>query len=141
MLSKYISVIDYLAGKATLDQLPDEIVRNINTLIPKINDLLEHFGAYRGVNSGYRTSEDQIRIYKQKLGAAYDISKVAMKSAHLVGAAIDLEDKDRKLTHWALINLPLLQQMGLYIEEPASCPTWLHIQCISPKSGKTIFQP
>ena len=41
-------------GRATLETLTDEQKANVNTLIPKINDLLERFGEKRTVSSGLR---------------------------------------------------------------------------------------
>jgi len=140
MLKQYISVVDYLKG-LSLSDLPDEHVRNINILIPKINDLLDLFGSYRPLTSGYRSPADQIRIYKEKLGSSFNISKVPMGSAHLVGLAIDLSDTDSKLGHWCLMNIKTLQDLGLYMEDKASTPNWIHLQCIAPKSGKTVFIP
>lgn len=127
---RYISVSEYLMDRITLDKLTDEQVRNMNTLIPKVNELLEKSGEYRKVNSGYRSLEDQQRINPK-----------SMKSKHLECAAVDLEDKDGALGDFCLHNLDLLVQLGLYLESPESTPGWVHLQCVAPKSGKTIFRP
>lgn len=126
---KYISIIEYLMGRAEMTSLPDELISNMNTLVPKINNLLEAFGEYRACNSGYRTIEDQKRI-----------NPSAMKSWHLKCAAIDLEDKDRKLLKW-ILDTKALEVYDLYMESPDSTPTWVHLQLYPPKSKRRIFIP
>lgn len=127
---KYISVDEVLMGKITLEQLPDDMKKNINMLVPKVNDVIELFGQYRAINSGYRTPEDQARI-----------NPSAPQSKHLVCAAVDLEDKDRKLMSWCLSHLDILTRLGLWMENPTKTPTWIHLQCLPPKSGNRIFNP
>lgn len=138
MLNQYITVVDYLMGKQLTD-LPDDHIKNINILIPKINDLLDQYGQYVPLTSGYRSPKDQIRIYKQKLGNAYDISKVPMGSAHLVGLAIDLSDAPANLYRWLKSNEKALKDRGLYCEERQG--GWQHIQARAPLSGNRWFIP
>lgn len=125
-----ITIDDLLMGRTTLDQLPDDQVVNANTIVPRANELLSHFGQYRACNSGYRSLEDQMRINPH-----------APKSKHMVCAAIDLEDKDGKLKAFAVNNQALLATIGLWMEAPASTPTWLHVQCLPPGSGHRTFIP
>ncbi len=143
MSDKYISVDEYLMGRATLDTLTDEIVGNINTLIPAINELLEQFGEKCDLSSGIRLVADQIRIYKEinekRKAQKLPEIPVPMGSAHLKGGAIDLHDKDRKLTQFCMDNLPLLKKLGLYMENPANTPTWVHLQIIPTHSR--VFNP
>lgn len=127
---KFISVTEYLMGRAKLEDLSPELQSNVNTLIPKINDLLEKFGEYRKCNSGYRSLEDQKRI-----------NPSAMKSKHLSCQAIDLEDKNRVLSQWCLKNVKVLEELGLYCEDFKYTPTWCHFQIVAPKSGKRFFIP
>lgn len=127
---QYISVIEYLMGRVKMEDLTDEQVRNLNTIVPAANALLEKFGEYRKVTSGYRSQEDQMRI-----------NPSAPKSKHLLCAAVDLEDKDGKLKAWCMANLKVLSLIGLWMESPKSTPTWVHVQCIPPKSGNRVFNP
>ena len=140
---QYISVVEYLMGRAKLDDLDKEIVANINTLIPKVNELLEKFGEYRRCNSGIRLVTDQIRIYKEKNEARKKQGlppvTVPMGSCHLKGAAIDLEDANGKLYKWCKDNIKILEQLGLYCEERQG--GWLHVQIFAPKSGRRFFNP
>jgi hypothetical protein len=54
-------------------------------------------------------------------------------------AAVDLEDKDGKLYYFAMENIPLLEELGLYCETRQG--PWLHLQCKPPKSGRRFFHP
>lgn len=127
---KYVSVTEYLMGRATIETLTEQQVINLNTLIPKINDLLELYKKPLHVNSGYRTKEDQLRINPK-----------APNSQHCECAAIDLGDRDNSFRNWCLMNLQHLVDLGLYMEEPSHTPTWVHLQVIAPKSGYRIFLP
>lgn len=127
---KYISVDEYLMGRTTMDQLSDEQVRNLNTLIPKVNELLSRYNKSIKVNSGYRSPADQARINPK-----------APKSKHIECAAVDLEDRSHNFRYWVLAHLSDLIELGLYMEDPSHTPTWVHLQCIPPKSGKHIFIP
>lgn len=125
---KYISVTEYLMGRAKPEELTAEQTANMNTLIPRINDFLERFGQYRAVNSGYRTPA----VNAGTPGAA-------PKSNHLICAAIDLEDADCKLHAFAKANTLYLEELGLWCEERQG--GWLHLQIYPPKSGKRFFKP
>lgn len=139
---RYISVLEYLQSRAKMSDLPPEQVANLNTIVPRANELLETFGEYRGVNSGYRRLEDHLRIYKEKARKArvpFDVSKVPMGSGHLTCRAIDLEDKDGRLYKFCKNNIPLLEKIGLWCEERQG--GWLHCQIFKPRSGKRFFNP
>lgn len=125
-----ISVNQYLMGRAKLEELSDEQVRNINTLIPKVNELLERYGKPVTMSSGFRSKEDQMRINPK-----------APNSRHCLGAAIDIADKDHNFRYYCLTHLNDLIELGLYMEDPVHTPSWLHLQIIAPKSGKRIFIP
>lgn len=127
---KYLSVGEYLMGRATMADLTPEQVGNLNTLIPKINELLERYGKPWKLNSGYRTPADQQRINPK-----------APRSKHTLCAAVDLADKDKSLTNWCILNIKVLEELGLYLEDPSHTISWLHIQCIPPRSGYRIFIP
>lgn len=130
MAYKPISVMQYLMGRAKLEDLPPEHVTNINILIPKINELLERYNRPVPMNSGYRTVEDQKRINPK-----------AMKSKHMEGAAIDLGDRDHNLRYFILNNVKILEELDLYMEDPSHTATWIHLQIIPPKSKRRIFIP
>lgn len=124
---EYVSVLEYLMGRIKVEDLTDEQVANMNTLIPRVNSFLEKFGKKRKVTSGYRSPE----INKAAGGAK--------KSNHMKCAAIDLEDADAKLYNFARANVSMLEKLGLWCEERQG--GWLHMQCVPPKSGKRFFLP
>lgn len=117
-------------GRARLTDLPDELQVNVNTIVPRANELLEAFGSYRKVNSGYRRPEDNAKVPSPK-----------PKSKHLTCQAVDLEDRDGKFKAFCVANVKLLESIGLWMEAPASTPTWVHVQCVPPGSKRRIFQP
>lgn len=116
-------------GRAELTNLPPELIGNVNTIVPRANLLLAHFKEYRPCRSGYRTPESNTAAGGK------------VRSNHLTCQAIDLEDTDRKLSVWCLLNLKLLEEVGVWMESPSSTPTWIHWQCVPPKSGNRVFRP
>jgi hypothetical protein len=141
---RYISMQDYL-GKVKMEELTPEQVSNLNTLIPKVNQLLEKFGSFRMVTSGLRTMEDHLRIYEninaKRKATGLPQLKVPMSSRHLICAAVDLEDRDGKLKAWIKKNESILEELDLYCEAFEHTPNWVHVQCLAPKSGKRFFKP
>ncbi len=137
----YITMDEYLG--CPLDSLSPELQGNANTLIPKVNELLSQFGEYRKVNSGLRSLEHHLEIYRIKNEARKSKGlpelKVPMNSAHLSAQAVDLEDADRELTKWCLLNLKILEECGLWMEDPNSATTWVHLQ-IRPTKNR-VFIP
>lgn len=125
-----IDVTEYLMGRITLQDLTPDMLANLNTIVPRANDLLTAFGEYRTVNSGYRSPAYQMQINPN-----------APHSKHEVCAAVDLEDKDNRLKDWCMANLGTLADIGLWMEDPKSTPDWVHVQCIPPGSGHRVFIP
>lgn len=80
------------------------------------------------VTSGFRSSEDQMRI-----------NPGVRNSAHMSGEAVDVSDVDGSIDHWCLDNLPILISLGLYLESPTQTPRWSHLAIIPPKSGNRVF--
>lgn len=124
---KFISLTEFLMGRAKYEDLPDEYVRNANTLISTVNDLLQDFGQYRKVTSGYRRLIDNIAAGGAK------------KSAHLTCEAVDLEDKNGLLK--AFCTEEILDKYNLYREEDEATPGWCHLSIKETKSGRRIFKP
>lgn len=128
-----ISMDELLLGRVKLDQLPADIQSNLKMLHERINKLRTAYGKPLKVNDGFRRPQDN-----PKNGAA--------KSKHFVGQACDLDDNDAAdLWNWVLANLDLMQEIGLWMEDPrwthGSVGTWMHFQIVPPGSGKRIFVP
>ncbi len=125
---KYVSMLDYLMGRAKLLDLPDELAKNAAITVTRTNTLLEAFGQYRTVTSGYRRPEDNAKVPNPK-----------PKSKHLTCEAIDLFDKDGKLYDFCISHPEVLERIGLWAETRQG--PWLHCQIRAPKSGKRFFLP
>jgi uncharacterized protein YcbK (DUF882 family) len=129
---------------ADFNALPSDIQDNLMELLEKVNKLRAAYGKPMIVTSGLRTMADHLRIYKQKAkreGKAFDQSKVPMKSRHLFGQAIDVSDPKKELQKWCLANVKKLEEIGLWCEDFAYTPNWLHVQIVQPKSGNRFFIP
>ena len=107
-----------------------EIAQNLAILLDRINHVRAEIGKPMTVTSGLRNVVDQARI-----------NPSAPHSKHLTGQAVDIADADRTLRAWVLANLPLMEKIGLWIEDFGHTPTWCHFQVVPPKSGKRIFIP
>lgn len=123
----------------SFSSLPKEHQDNIMTLLERINRIRSSYGKAMTVTSGYRSQEDQIRIYKAK--GITDLSKIPMGSQHLKGAAVDIYDPNKELQQWTLANTALLEQIGLWCEDFGATKNWVHYQSFPPRSGKRFFMP
>lgn len=68
-------------------------------------------------------------------------ANAAKTSKHLTAEACDILDPDRKLAQWCVNNPNKLAECGVWMEDPRWTPTWAHLQCVPPKSGKRIYIP
>lgn len=132
-IKNYISVDEVLMGRIKYEDLPSEFVANINTLVPRVNQLLQQFFtenptvSRRDVSSGYRRPEDNA-----KAGGA-------KRSNHMTCSAVDLRDRDNKLKEW--ITKDILIKYDLYMEDPSRTVSWTHLQITPTRSGNRIFLP
>ena len=120
--------------------LDTEIENNLtNVLLPALNKFRAVYGKPMIVTSGLRSKESHIAIYNRK--GIYDIDRIPMGSAHLQGLATDFRDHKGLLKNYCLNNISLLEECGLYMEDPVYTLTWCHLQAVAPRSGKRIFIP
>lgn len=110
---------------------------NLEELKKRINAFRDVYGKPMQVTSGYRFLQDHLRIYSEK-GISRD--KIPMGSAHLKGCAVDISDKDGSLMKYCRDNVPLLEKIGLWVEDDPSTPR-VHFQTYPPKSGNRFFKP
>lgn len=125
-----LTIEEYLMGRGDLYLLPPQVVVNAAKLLDKVNPLLKEFGEDRKITSGWRPAELNAKV-----------PGAAKTSKHITGDAVDLEDRNGKLKEWCVFNQDKLEALGLYMEDPAATPTWVHLQQLPPKSGKRIFKP
>lgn len=103
-------------------------LRNLEDLCRKVNAL--GYQPPMRASSCLRSIKDQQRI-----------NPTAMGSSHLYGAAVDIADPKGELKKWLETRYGELVNCGLYMEDPKSTPTWIHLQIYAPKSMSRIFKP
>ena len=103
-------------------------LRNLEDLCRKINAL--------GYQPPMRASSCLRSITDQKR-----INPSAMGSSHLYGCAVDIADPKGELKKWLETRYGELVNCGLYMENPKSTPTWVHLQSYAPRSMSRIFNP
>ena len=119
-------------------ELSDDIRRNAEETVTKANALLERAGCGHvcEVNSGWRP----LAINAATPGAS-------ATSHHLTGRAVDLPDPDRGLAAWCVTHLDVLEEIGLWMEDPRwtydreEGRHWVHVQTVPPRSGRRVFEP
>jgi LAS superfamily LD-carboxypeptidase LdcB len=110
-----------------------EIDKNLQELLEKINKVRKLWNKPMIVTSGLRSIEDHKRIYKEK---GVEESKIPMGSKHLFGQAVDISDPKGELGKWCIANEDKLKEIGLWCEDIASCPGWVHFQSVQYGSWK-----
>lgn len=125
-LGGYYMGRDQIYGHLLTEELKDNAIETVE----RVNQLLLAFGDSRKVNSGWRPPA----VNGNTPGAA-------VKSKHMTCQACDLEDADGDLDEWCMENQPVLEQIGLWLEHPASTKGWCHVQIVPPKSGRRVFYP
>lgn len=131
-----------LIKDTNFSSLPKDTQDNLMTLLERINKIRDAWAHSMLVTSGLRTMAEHLAIYAAK--GITDPSRIPMKSAHLVGAAVDISDPNRDLQAWCKANEALLGSVGLWMEDfsaTSSPSAWCHFQVYPPKSGKRWFMP
>lgn len=67
----------------------------------------------------------------------------APSSKHMTCQACDTYDPDGDLDEWLMTpeGQAVLEELGLWLEHPASTKTWSHVQTVPPHSGNRVFYP
>lgn len=136
-----------LLGAHPISDVPIAHQQNLQELLKRVNPVLEAFGAQSYiVTSGYRSEQDNLRIYSninaKRAAAGKPPVPVATNSSHLVGMAVDVYDPDLHLTDWLKndrVGLTMLQTYDLYCEDGNA--NWVHFSTRPPKSRKRWFLP
>lgn len=122
--------LHYGAVHVPEDELTPAMMEAAAVTVDKANQLLDRFGQSRGINSGWRPVE----VNKLVPGAA-------LMSNHTRCLAVDIADPEGDLDEWCLDNQPILAEIGLFLEHPASTKGWCHVQTVAPRSGNRVFYP
>lgn len=107
--------------------------KNLSVLVEALNELGRFFPEPVVVIRGLRTE-----MQNEAVGGVKN-------SPHLTGEAVDLQDKNHNLGQFILNNLHLLQEFGLYMENPYYCVSkntgnnWIHLQ--TRHASQTVFKP
>lgn len=125
-----ITLEELLQKKFIFKDLPKETQDNLMTLLERINKIRAAYGKPMSITSCLRTVADQQRINPK-----------AMKSNHIIGAAVDISDPKGELDEWCVQNVKLLESIGLWMEHKDDTPNWSHFQIYPPKSGNRFFHP
>lgn len=134
-----LSIKEFLKPGVAFSSLPADVQVNLLELCKRMNTVRAAYGKPMTVTSGLRTIAEHLAIYKAK--GITDQAKIPMKSKHLSGEAVDIADAKGVLKAWCLANVAVLEAAGLWCEDFSATPTWLHFQCVPPKSGKRFFLP
>ena len=125
----------------TNSPVSEEIQKNMDDLLIKLNKFRTAYSIPMKVTSGLRTMSDHERIYKsindKRKDKGLDPIKIPMGSAHLNGLACDFADPQGTLYNWAFSNQKLLEEIGLWAE--ADTEGWLHLQ--SRPAHNRFFKP
>ena len=127
-----LKLADYYMGRDAdyRGELTRELRANARDIVRRVNRLLKRAGLMRKVSSGWRPSA---------LNAT--VPGAASGSKHIHCLAIDLEDRDGALDAWCMSNLPVLEELGLWLEHPKATRGWCHLQTRPPRSGNRVFEP
>lgn len=133
-VKELITLDDYLMGrdKKFPQEYTEEIKNNAIQLLKRVNEFLNEIGVEEvRVSSGWRPAAINSKV-----------PNAAKRSAHMMGMAVDLADKDRKLKEKILENIHLLPKYGLWLENPDATPSWVHLDIkIRSARPKNIFNP
>lgn len=125
-----ISANEVLMGRIKVEELSDELKLNLADLLIKLNKFRAEYGIPMIVSSGYRSPE----INAATVGSS-------KTSAHMSCQAADFRDIDGKLKEFVAKDPTILIRCGLYMEDPESTKSWIHLQSRPTKSGNRIFKP
>lgn len=101
-------------------------------LLTRVNAMFEALAYPCEVRSGHRTRQKSLDL----IAKGY---RAALGGNHELSLAVDVSDPANEADD--LIDDDLLRAYGLYRENPDYTNSWVHLQTVSPKSGKRTFIP
>jgi hypothetical protein len=113
---------EILKGKSC----PPELEENLKDLLSKMNQVRSFYGKPMIVTSGFRSTEDQIRIYHEK--GITDPAQMHMHSKHFSCLAVDIYDPNGEVHDWCKENESLLVEIGIWLENRQG--NWQHFQSV-----------
>lgn len=125
-----ISRDEILMGREKAAPLTGVMEANLEKLLRAVNKFRAVYGKPMKVTSGYRPAAVNATV-----------PGAAKKSNHMACLAVDFQDSDGKLAEYCLNNLKLLEEFGIWLEDPAFTKGWVHMQVVPPRSGNRVFKP
>lgn len=130
----FITLEQYAMGrdKTYFAEWTNTIQDSANVLLQRVNALLNEIQLEQNytVSSGWRPAAINAKI-----------TNAAKRSNHMRGKAVDIADVGQNLSTYLLANLGKLEKYGLWMEDPKSTKTWVHLQSEPPASGRRVFIP
>jgi len=118
---------EILMGRDKQYPLDEEQKKNLEVLHYRLNMFRAIYQRPLIVSSGYRPA-----AINAKAGGA-------KKSAHLSLEACDFKDVDGNIDQFCLDNIPVLEALGLWLENPDKTPGWCHLQ--TRPASRRVFNP
>lgn len=112
----YVTKAEILMGREKEYPLTPELEANLDKLFIAVNKLRHAYGKPLIVSSGYRPGR-----YNTAAGGAKN-------SSHLTCQAVDFSDPKGELDKWLTENVKVLEDCGLFLEDPEKTPSWTHVQ-------------
>jgi hypothetical protein len=125
-----ISRSEILMGRDKQYPLNGILEVNLEKLLKAVNKFRAVYGKPMRVSSGYRPAAINATV-----------KGAAKKSNHMKCLAVDFVDRSGKLAEYCLNNLKLLEEFGIWLEDPAFTKGWVHMQVVPPRSGNRVFKP
>lgn len=101
-------------------------------LLTRVNAMYEFLGMSCDQRSGHRTRAKTDSLIARGLHAVHN-------DAHEQSMGVDVADDDDQAD--TMITDALLEQYGLFREDPGYTHTWVHLQSYPPHSGHRTFIP
>lgn len=118
---------DYLMGRDKIYPISKDQAVAMADLLARVNHLFATFKINAQLTSGYRPGH----FNKAAGGAA--------RSGHLTCHAIDIVDHDGEIGELLKNNVKLLEEYGLWLENPDHTSGWVHLDTKERKNR--IFNP
>lgn len=109
-----------------------EQLANASDLLERVSVLEEKLGLDFFMTSGHRCRKQSLHLIEKGY-------KAAINGKHESANAIDLADGKEELDN--LLTDEILEQVGLYREDPQHTPGWCHVQNVPPHSQHRTFIP
>ncbi len=139
-----ITVEQYFMGRDLVYALEvtQGLRANAAKLVDRVNLLLDRAAA-DGVAPGIdeKTGNDVASGWRPR-AVNERTANSGKNSTHIAGLGVDLQDTpNRDLARWCVSNLDVLEELGLYMEDPQWTPDWVHLQIVAPGSGRRVYIP